>query len=78
MNRIDNETVQRLKEQYPQGTRVELVHMNDPFNTKLMPGEKGTVRVVDDIGTIHVSWDCGSRLGIVYGEDSCRKVEENE
>ena len=32
--------------------------------------------VVDDIGTIHVDWDCGSGLGIAYGEDVCKKVVE--
>lgn len=76
---IRKETLQHLKETYPQGTRVELVHMDDPYNTKLYPGCRGTVRIVDDAGTIHVDWDCGSRLGVVYGEDSCRKVvEDNE
>ena len=54
---------------------VELVSMDDPYNTKLVPGCRGTVIAVDSIGTIHVSWDCGSSLGVVYGVDSCRKVE---
>lgn len=75
MYTISKETLQALKERFPQGTRVELVHMDDPYNRKLVPGSKGTVRFVDDMGTIHVSWDCGSSLGIVYGEDSCRKVD---
>ena len=66
--------VERLKKEYPKGTRVELVRMEDPYR-KLEPGEKGTVTGVDDIGTIHVSWDCGSALGIAYGEDSCRKIQ---
>ena len=52
--------------------------MNDPYNTKLTPGCRGTVRFVDDIGTIHVDWDCGSGLGVAYGEDSCRKVVEDD
>lgn len=66
-----------LRERYPVGARVELVSMNDPFNTKLVPGCKGTVRCVDSIGTIHVDWDCGSSLGVVYGEDSCRVIKED-
>lgn len=73
---ISEETVRRLREQYPVGSRVELVHMDDPYNRKLAPGCKGTVRWVDDIGTIHVDWDCGSRLGVAYGEDACRKVDD--
>ena len=71
------EIVNNLRENFPEGTRVELVHMNDPF-TKLMPGDKGTVRFVDDAGTIFVRWDNGSGLGVAYGEDSCRKITEDE
>lgn len=77
MGTISKEALQALRERYPAGTRVELVHMDDPFNTKLTPGCRGTVRIVDDIGTIHVRWDCGSGLGVVYGEDICRKVVED-
>ena len=77
MGTISKEALQALRERYPVGTRVELVHMDDPFNTKLTPGCRGTVRIVDDVGTIHVRWDCGSGLGVVYGEDICRKVVED-
>ena len=77
MGTISKEALQALRERYPAGTRVELVHMDDPFNTKLTPGCRGTVRIVDDVGTIHVRWDCGSGLGVVYGEDICRKVVED-
>ena len=78
MSMIKQWQLEQLRKEYPIGTRVELIHMDDPYNKKLVPGCKGTVRWVDDWGTIHVNWDCGSGLGIVYGEDSCRKVvEEN-
>ena len=72
---IRKETLERLRKEYPIGCRVELTMMSDPYNTRLCPGEKGTVMHVDDIGTIHVRWDCGSNLGVVYGEDSCRKLD---
>ena len=68
--------VKSLKEKYTEGTRVELVKMDDPYNTRLVPGCRGTVRFVDDMGTIHVRWDCGSSLGVAYGEDSCKIIEE--
>lgn len=71
---IRRETIELLKQQYPVGTKVELVCMQDEYR-KLAPGEKGTVTGVDDIGTIHVNWDCGSCLGIAYGEDLCRKID---
>ena len=67
------EIVDRIKKEYPSGTRVELVSMNDPYR-HFDAGLKGTVSCVDDTGTIHVDWDNGSHLGIVYGEDSCRKL----
>ena len=74
MNRITKIELQDLRELYTNGSRVELIAMDDPYNRKLVPGCRGTVRTVDDMGTIHVDWDCGSGLGIAYGEDSCRKV----
>ena len=70
------ELLAMIKEAYPVGARVELEVMNDPYNKKLVPGCRGTVRCVDDMGTIHVSWDCGSSLGVVYGEDRCRVIKE--
>jgi hypothetical protein len=68
--------VKSLREVYKPGTRVELVHMDDPFSRKLVPGCQGTVKHVDDMGTIHVSWDCGSSLGVAYGEDVCKVVKD--
>ncbi len=76
MFHIKPETLKRLRETYPPGTRVELDHMDDPYNRKLTTGSRGTVVAVDDIGTIHVAWDCGSRLGVCYGEDACHVVKE--
>ena len=62
-----------LRKKYPAGTRVELVRMDDPY-TSLTTGDKGTVRFVDDMGTIHIRWDCGSSLGAVYGVDVITKI----
>ena len=76
MNNISKSELQALRELYPKGSRVELIAMDDPYSRKLVPGCRGTVRAVDDIGTIHVDWDCGSSLGIAYGVDSCRKITE--
>lgn len=67
-------TVERIRNQYSHGCRVELVRMNDPYS-KLKPGDRGTVDLVDDTGTIFCNWDCGSTLGVVYGEDVVRILE---
>lgn len=69
----DRATVELLRSRYPKGTRVELIYMDDP-DSKLKPGDQGTVTFVDDIGTIHVAWDCGSSLGIAYQVDHIRKL----
>jgi hypothetical protein len=66
---------ENLLRQYPVGTRVELQRMNDPYS-KLQPGDLGTVTAIDDMGTIFCSWDRGSGLGVLYGIDSIRKVNE--
>ena len=74
---IHPEMLKQLKEYYTSGTRVMLIRMSDPY-TNLRQGDRGTVTLVDDIGTIHVNWDCGSTLGVVFDEDECRRIEENE
>lgn len=66
--------VDGVRKQYPVGCRVELVSMDDPYR-KMPPGLKGTVKCVDDTGTVHVNWDNGSSLGAVYGEDKIKKIE---
>lgn len=75
MNRFPSrEIVENIRRQYPKGTRVALVSMSDPYS-KLKPGDEGFVSFIDDTGTIFVNWDNGEGLGIVYGEDSCQKIE---
>ena len=67
------EVVERLRQRYPAGCRVELISMNDPYAT-LKPGDQGTVVAVDDIGTVHIDWDNGSGLGAAYGADVIRRI----
>lgn len=67
------EVVEKLKQQFPKGTRVELIQMNDPY-TKLKAGDQGTVTMVDSIGTVFVNWDSGSGLGLAFGEDLYKKI----
>ena len=76
MRMISKEALQALRERFPKGTRVELVQMDDPQAPPI--GTKGTVIGVDDIGSIMVRWDNGSGLNVVYGEDVCRKVGDED
>ena len=70
------EQVEKVRAEYPKGTRVELVSMEDPYS-RLKPGDRGMVDHVDDTGTVFVRWESGSGLGIVYGEDRIRIVEND-
>ena len=66
--------VNYVKKKFPAGTRVELMKMDDSHAPPI--GTKGTVMQVDDIATIHVAWDNGSRLGAAWGEDIVKVVEK--
>ncbi len=70
------ETVERIRKQYPVGCRVELLRMDDDQAPPI--GTKGTVRYVDDIGSLGVAWDNGSSLQVVYGEDLCRRCDDDK
>ena len=61
------ETVERVRRDYPAGTRVELLRMDDVQAPPI--GTQGTVLGVDDTGSLLMRWDNGSGLNVVYGED---------
>jgi len=63
----NKETVERLRREYPAGTRVELIRMDDVQAPPV--GSMGTVLGVDDTGSLLMRWDNGSGLNVVYGED---------
>ena len=66
-----------LKKAYPSGTRIVLNSMgNDPRPVE--SGTRGTVAVVDDIGTVHCNFDNGRRLGLIEGEDDFRTLTAQE
>ena len=72
---IDHNLVKRMKETYLPGARIELDMMGDDPRP-IAPGTRGTVRIVDDIGTVHCDFDNGRHLGLVPGEDSFHRVED--
>jgi hypothetical protein len=51
-----------------QGRRIRLISCDDPY-TQLKPGTRGVITLVDGLGTVHVAWDDGSRLGLIPGVD---------
>lgn len=70
----NKEIVERVRREYPAGTRVELVRMDD---VQAPPaGTLGTVTGVDDTASLLMRWDNGSHLNVVYGEDVVCKITE--
>ena len=56
-----------IKERYKAGMRIRLLRMDDKQAPPI--GTGGTVRGVDDIGSVMVIWDNGCRLNVVLDED---------
>ena len=69
----NRETVERVRREYPAGTRVELVKMDDVQAPPI--GTRGTVTGVDDTASLIMKWDNGSGLNVVYGEDIVKKLD---
>ena len=63
------ENLVNLKKMYPPGTRIRLIHMGDDEPTPVPDGTTGIVSYVDDVGTIHMTWDNGSSLGLIPDVD---------
>lgn len=64
MFKATEKEVKELRREYPKGTRVVLVRMDD---TQAPPvGTKGTVLGVDDTGSLLMAWDNGCGLNVVY------------
>lgn len=73
--RPSREGVEFLKRLFPEGSRVQLLSMGDDPRP-IEAGTKGTVRCVDDMGTVHCNFDNGRRTGLIYGEDDFVRIED--
>ena len=69
--------VEFTRDCYPPGSRILLYQMIDPY-APVPAGTRGTVRYVDDAGQIGVAWDNGRSLSLIPGEDSFRKLTQQE
>lgn len=64
---LNRNEIQKIKEKYRVGMRVRLLIMEDMQAPPI--GTEGTVRGVDDIGSIMVAWDTGLSLSLIPDED---------
>lgn len=72
---VSRQTLERLRKEYPAGTRVELIRLDDPYR-KIPSGTTGTVEYVDDVGQLHTVWDGHGSLALICGVDEWRKVKD--
>lgn len=72
----NKETVARVRAQFPSGTRVQLLEMDDPQAPPI--GTRGTVWWVDDTASLCVEWDNGSSVNVIYGQDRVRIIRLEE
>lgn len=75
------ETIEQIRRENPEGTRVVAVRFgvcqcgkpSHDDNLSVPQGTEGTVRDVDDAGTVHVSWDNGRSIGLIPNVDTWEK-----
>ena len=66
------ESVEHLRKQYPKGTKIELLEMDDVQAPPI--GTVGIVYGVDDLGSLLVRWENGSSLSVIDGVDRVKKI----
>ena len=72
----NKEQIEMLRKEYPAGTKVELLAMDDKQAPPV--GTIGEVIHVDDIGQLVMQWESGSGLNLIPGVDKFRKVGEDK
>ena len=76
MHFLSREQIAALRRQYPCGTKVELLGMDDPQAPPT--GTRGEVMGVDDAGQLLVRWETGSSLSLIPGVDFFRIAEKGD
>ena len=73
---LSAEEIREIKENYPPGTRIQLIQMEDKW--AVPSGTRGTVDHIDSLGQVHPKWDNGRSLAVVPQVDQFRKLTEQE
>lgn len=60
-----NEQVKLFKSKFKEGARIKLIRAGFDETLPIPNGMTGTIRKVDNIGTVHVDWDNGVTLGLL-------------
>ncbi len=73
MNIPDRAMVERVRAEYPPGTKVELLSMEDAQAPPV--GTIGEVLAVDDTASLIMRWQNGSGLNVLFGIDRVYKID---
>ena len=74
--KMNDMQVKAIRDMFPKGTRIQLLYMED--NYPVPKGTKGSVDYIDDDGQIHMNWDNGESLALIYGVDKFNKIDERK
>ena len=69
--------VERIRKQYPKGTKVRMIRMADDPHP-VPAGMVGEVTFVDDIGSVFTRWQNGSGLAFIPNEDAVEIISDEE
>ena len=68
--------VEEIKNKYKVGDRIKLICMDDDF--AVPSGTYGTIDYIDDDGQIHMNWENGRTIPLIYGVDKFEVINIEE
>jgi len=68
--------VEEIKNKYKVGDRIKLICMDDDF--AVPSGTYGTIDFIDDEGQIHMDWENGRTIPLIYGVDKFEVINIEE
>ena len=68
--------VEEIKNKYKVGDRIKLISMDDDF--AVPSGTYGTIDYIDDDGQIHMNWENGRTIPLIYGVDKFEVINIEE
>lgn len=77
MDKLTQQQIEACRMLYPEGTRIELAHMEEPYNP-VPVGMRGTVQSVEDTGNTQVIWDNGRCFPLIPNMDAFRMLRPSE
>lgn len=71
---LTEQQVERIKEMYPVGTTIRLIHMDDEIHP-IESGMMGEIVDIDDQGQLSVKWENGRKLALIPNVDSFEVID---